>query len=76
MSFRLQMYRQLLDCESMHRVADRLNQYEPRKGKRSLIKVEWMTKPRAQLKRLICNGLRKSKRHSVVEFPERKHVLK
>ena len=49
--FRATLYEQLLDSITLHRVADRPDRFEPRKRKRSFLRVEWMTKPRWELKR-------------------------
>jgi len=48
--FREHLYEQLLDSIALHRVADRPDRFEPRKRKRSMLKVEWMMKPRWELK--------------------------
>ncbi len=50
-SFRATLYRQLLDCISQHRVADRPDRFEPRKRKGGPLRFDRMTKPRWVLKR-------------------------
>jgi hypothetical protein len=57
-SFRATLYRHLLDAIALHRVADRPDRFEPRKRKRSLLKVEWMTEPRWVLKRQMLKRVR------------------
>ena len=58
-SFRATLYSHLLDSITLHRVADRPDRFEPRKRKRNLLRVEWMMKPRWELKRQMLKGLRK-----------------
>ena len=48
---RLSFYLALLHAVVLHRVADRPDRFEPRMKKRRHIKVEWMVKPRWELKR-------------------------
>ena len=50
-SFRATLYQQLLDCISLHRVANRPDRFEPRKRKSKPLRFEKMTKPRWELKR-------------------------
>ena len=57
-SFRATLYQQLLESIVLHRVADRPNRFEPRKKKRRHLKVEWMMKPRWELKREMAKGVR------------------
>jgi hypothetical protein len=56
--FRQHLYEQLLDVIVLHRVADRPDRFEPRQKKRRHRKVEWMTKPRWELKREMAQGVR------------------
>ena len=56
-SFRQRIYQQLLDSIVQHRVADRPDRFEPRQKKRRHRKVEWMTKPRWELKRQMAKGV-------------------
>ncbi len=56
-SFRQQLYLQLLKAVASHRVADRPDRFEPRKRKRKQRTAEQMTKPRAELKRLMRKGV-------------------
>ena len=56
-SFRKHLYQQLLDAIMRHRVADRPDRFEPRQKKRRHRKVEWMTKPRWELKRKMARGV-------------------
>ena len=48
---RQQLYEHLLDAVATHRVADRPDRFEPRMKKRRNRKVEWMVRPRWELKR-------------------------
>ena len=57
-SFRQHIYQQLLDSIVQHRVADRPDRFEPRQKKCRHRKVEWMTKPRWELKRQMAKGVR------------------
>jgi hypothetical protein len=56
---RLRFYQHLLDAIATHRVADRPDRYEPRvkKGRRS--HYDWLTKPRAEMKRDMAKGIGK-----------------
>jgi hypothetical protein len=56
--FRQHLYEQLLDVIVLHRVADRPDRFESRQKKRRHRKVEWMTKPRWELKREMAQGVR------------------
>ena len=56
-TFRQQLYRQLLEAVATHRVADRPDRFEPRKRKRNPRKAEKMTRPRCELKRLMRKGV-------------------
>jgi hypothetical protein len=56
---RLRLYRNLLDAIASHRVADRPDRYEPRLKKRRRHNYDWMTKPRAELKRKMAKGVNK-----------------
>jgi hypothetical protein len=58
-SFRRTLYQQLLESIAHHRVADRPDRFEPRKTKRKNVKLEWMTKPRWELKREMIKGVRR-----------------
>ena len=57
-SRRLQLYGQLLDAISTHRVADRPDRFEPRLKKRRQNFYDWLTKPRAEMKRKMAKGVR------------------
>ena len=57
--YRNHLYQQLLDAIAVHRVANRPDRFEPRQKKRRHRKVEWMTKPRWELKREMLKGVRK-----------------
>src|SRR5262245_53405754 len=50
-SFRLNLYRQLLDSIALHRVADRPGRFEPRLRKRRPKHYAFLRKPRAAIKR-------------------------
>lgn len=56
-TFRKQIYLQLLEAVATHRVANRPDRFEPRKRKRNPRKAEMMTRPRWELKRLMRNGV-------------------
>ena len=57
--FRARLYKQLLDCITRHRVADRPDRFEPRKRKGKPTRFEQMTKPRWELKREMAKGVSK-----------------
>jgi hypothetical protein len=57
---RQQLYNQLLDAVATHRVADRPDRIEPRMKKRRNRKVEWMVRPRWELKREMTKRLSKN----------------
>ena len=56
---RLRLYQDLLDAIASHRVGDRPDRYEPRLKKRRRNYYDWMTKPRAELKRKMAKGVNK-----------------
>ena len=56
-SFRLELYQQLLNSVALHRVADRPDRFEPRKRKRRPIKFDRMMRPRWVLKREMAKGV-------------------
>ena len=58
-SLRLQLYKYLLDAIATHRVADRPNRFEPRVKKHRRNHYGWLTRPRAEMKRLMAKGLMK-----------------
>ncbi len=53
---RLRLYHELLDAIATHRVGDRPDRYEPRLKKRRRNYYDWLTKPRAELKRKMAKG--------------------
>ena len=55
--FRKIVYEHLLDAVANHRVADRPDRYEPRVKKRRRNHYGWLTKPRAEIKRMMAKGL-------------------
>ncbi len=57
-SFRMTLHHELLDAILNHCVANRPDRFEPRKRKRPFPRVEWLTKPRSELKRLMLKGVR------------------
>jgi len=57
-TFRRQIYLQLLEAVAGHRVADRLDRFEPRKRKRKPRTAATMTRPRWELKRLRRKGIK------------------
>jgi hypothetical protein len=54
---RLELYQHLLDAVAKHRVADRPNRFEPRVKKHRRNHYGWLTRPRAETKRLMAKGL-------------------
>ena len=56
---RLRLYHNLLDAIATHRVADRPDRYEPRVKKHRRNHYGWLTKPRAEIKRMMAKGLAK-----------------
>jgi hypothetical protein len=56
---RLRLYQDLLDAIASHRVADRPDRYEPRLKKRRRNNDDWLTEPRAQIKRKMAKRLTK-----------------
>jgi DDE family transposase len=53
---RSQLYQELLDAIASHRVADRPDRYEPRRKKRRRNYYDWLTEPRAKIKRKMAKG--------------------
>ena len=53
---RLRLYHDLLDAIASHRVADRPDRYEPRRKKRRRSYYDWLTEPRAKIKRKMAKG--------------------
>jgi hypothetical protein len=56
---RLRLYHDLLDAIATHRVGDRPDRYEPRLKKRRRNYYDWLTKPRAEIKRKMEKGFTK-----------------
>jgi len=56
---RLRLYHDLLDAIATHRVGDRPDRYEPRLKKRRRNNYDWLTKPRAEMKRKMAKGVSK-----------------
>ena len=56
-TFRLHLYKQLLQCVASHRVADRPDRFEPRKRKRRYKWYEFLNKPRHEAKLDILKGV-------------------
>ena len=54
---RWRLYQELLDAIASHRVADRPDRYEPRLKKRRRNNYDWLTKPRAEMKRKMAKGV-------------------
>lgn len=54
---RLRLYHNLLNAIATHRVADRPDRYEPRVRKHRRNHYGWLTKPRAEVKRMMAKGL-------------------
>jgi Transposase DDE domain len=57
---RLRLYHDLLDAIATHRVGDRPDRYEPRVKKRRRNHYDWLTKPRAEMKRKMAKGVAKN----------------
>src|SRR5262245_46527081 len=57
---RLRLYHDLLDAIATHRVGDRPDRYEPRLKKRRRNYYDWLTEPRAKIKRKMAKGLTKN----------------
>jgi hypothetical protein len=53
---RMRLYHELLDAIATHRVGDRPDRYEPRLKKRRRNYYDWLTKPRAEIKRKMAKG--------------------
>jgi hypothetical protein len=51
---RLRLYHDLLAAVATHRVADRPDRFEPRLKKRRWNHYDWLTRPRAEMKRLMA----------------------
>jgi hypothetical protein len=54
---RLRLYHNLLDAIATHRIADRPDRYEPRVKKHRRNHYGWLTKPRAEVKRMMAKGV-------------------
>jgi hypothetical protein len=54
---RVRLYHDLLDAIASHRVADRPDRYEPRLKKRRRNYYDWLTEPRAKIKRKMAKGV-------------------
>ena len=54
------VYQNLLRAIATHRVADRPNRFEPRAKKRRRNHYDWLTKPRADMKRKLVKGVSKN----------------
>jgi hypothetical protein len=54
---RMRLYHNLLDAIASHRVADRPDRYEPRLKKRRRNYYDWLTEPRAKIKRKMAKGV-------------------
>jgi hypothetical protein len=54
---RLRLYHDLLAAIASHRVGDRPDRYEPRLKKRRRNNYDWLTKPRAEMKRKMAQGV-------------------
>ena len=56
---RMRLYQDLLDAIASHRVGDRPDRYEPRLKKRMRNYYDWLTEPRAKIKRKMAKGVHK-----------------
>ena len=54
---RLRLCHDLLDAVATHRVGDRPDRYEPRLKKRRRNNYDWLTRPRAEMKRQMAKGV-------------------
>jgi hypothetical protein len=54
---RLRLYQDLLAAIASHRVGRRPDRYEPRLKKRRRNNYDWLTKPRAEMKRKMAKGV-------------------
>jgi hypothetical protein len=54
---RLRLCHDLLDAIATHRVGDRPDRYEPRLKKRRRNNYDWLTEPRAEIKRKMAKGV-------------------
>jgi len=57
---RLRLYHDLLDAIATHKVGDRPDRYEPRLKKRRRNNYDWLTKPRAEMKRKMAKSVTKN----------------
>jgi hypothetical protein len=57
---RMRLCHELLKAIASHRVGDRPDRYEPRLKKRRCAHYDWLTKPRAKIKRKMAKGLTKN----------------
>jgi hypothetical protein len=57
---RLRLCHDLLDAIASHRVGDRPDRYEPRLKKRRRNYYDWLTEPRAKIKRKMAKRLTKN----------------
>ena len=53
---RVRVYRDVLDAIAAHRVGGRPDRYEPRLKKRRWNHYDWLTRPRAEVKREMAKG--------------------
>jgi hypothetical protein len=53
---RMALYQQLLEAVATHQVADRPDRFEPRVKKHRRNHYGWLTKPRAEVKRMMAKG--------------------
>ena len=53
----LRLYHDLLDAIATHRAGARPDRYEPRLKKRRRNNYDWLTKPRAEMKRKMAKGV-------------------
>jgi hypothetical protein len=53
----MRLYRDLLAAIATHRVGDRPDRYEPRLKKRRWNHYDWLTRPRAKMKRQMAKGV-------------------
>jgi hypothetical protein len=56
-AYRIQLHNNLLDAIATHRVADRPDRFEPRLKKQRQNYYDWLTKPRAEMKRKMAKGI-------------------
>ena len=68
---RLRLYHDLLDAIATHRVGDRPDRYKPWLKQRRRNNYDWLTKPRAEIKRKMAKGVTENQVPFVLSDPTR-----